>query len=366
MGVSLMLRSRLALASLAGWLIGPGLLSMLVLGGCREHRITQTRFMQMQRQQPPAPAKPAPVLTRPLLEPYRIGPDDVLAVTVVPSNLSAPAPVVQVRVNDDGDVDLPLAGKVRVAGMRLSEAESAIKAGYVPDYHSQAAVNVQVLQTQSIEVLVRGAVSQPGLVQLHRNERNLLHAVTRAGGASELASGHVTLQRLREPQVQDRFDLSSSGELLEALASDPLDSGDIVTVEAADPNTVFVGGLVNLSSPQAYPSGTEVTILQALAAAGGVRMDLMPSDATLIRRQDGGDVFVKLDLDRISKGKDPNMTLAAGDILWVPHTFGTRVREFLNNTLYLQAGASYTANYSDLGGNFRGDVDDTENTVLIP
>ena len=34
----------------------------------------------------------------------------------------------------------------------------------------------------------------------------------------------------------------------------------------------------------------------------------------------GHDVHVKLDLDRIQRSEDPDITLAAGDVLWVPFT----------------------------------------------
>ncbi|MDI9585250.1 MAG: hypothetical protein QM473_13590, partial [Acidobacteriota bacterium] len=111
-------------------------------------------------------------------------------------------------------------------------------------------------------------------------------------------------------------------------------------------NTVFVGGLVLTPGPQVYPPGTEVTILQAIAAAAGVRPDLWPHEATLIRRVNGQDVHVKLNLNRIRDAKDPNFTLAAGDVLWVPHTVETRIREWINNNVFLRVGATATANYT--------------------
>lgn len=139
-------------------------------------------------------------------------------------------------------------------------------------------------------------------------------------------------------------------------------------MHAAKPNTVFVGGLVNVAGPQAYPPDTEVTILQAVAAAGGLRTDLLPREATLIRRVEGKDVHVKLNLNRLAKGKDENIVLAAGDILWVPHTAGTRVHEFINNTVYIQVGASafYGARYYDIGSRRYGDEKQAgRDTVIV-
>ena len=163
------------------------------------------------------------------------------------------------------------------------------------------------------------------------------------------------------------LNLRDPKELRESLQLDPLENGDIVHVHAAKPNMIFVGGLVNAPMPQTYPLGTEVTILQALAAAAGLRTDIIPMEATLIRRVNGKDVHVKLDLNRLTKGKDENIVLAAGDILWVPHTAGTRVHEFLNNTLYVQAGvsAAYRVSSYDTGARYHGDLKDRD-TLIVP
>lgn len=112
---------------------------------------------------------------------------------------------------------------------------------------------------------------------------------------------------------------------------------------------IFVGGLVNRPAPQAFPQGTQRSILQALAAAGGLRTDVSPREGTLIhRRPDGQDVQVKLNLNRLAKGLDPNITLASGDILWVPDTIGTRIQEWVNRNIFLRAGASVTYNVSGI------------------
>jgi hypothetical protein len=134
-----------------------------------------------------------------------------------------------------------------------------------------------------------------------------------------------------------------------AVALPPLEDGDIVSVEASVPNTIFVGGLVNAPRPQEYPPGTTTTVLQAIAASGGLRTDVTPREGTLIRRlPDGRDVQVKLDMDRITKGKDPNITLLAGDVLWVPETVETRVQDWINRNAFIRVGASatYSLNYS--------------------
>jgi len=132
----------------------------------------------------------------------------------------------------------------------------------------------------------------------------------------------------------------------------------MVVVEAATPNTIFVGGLVIAPRPQSYPPGVRVSVLQALAAAGGLRLDVFPREATLIRRApDGRDVHVKLDLNRLKNNRDPNFLLAAGDVLWVPHTVETRIHEWIGQNISLRAGAAANANvtYHVISGEDRMD-----------
>jgi len=205
---------------------------------------------------------------------------------------------------------------------------------------------VQAASVHTFSILVTGAVTTPGLVAVQRNQRNLLFAVVGAGGFSSMASGRVTLRRIGDTEKEVTLDLRDPEAVTTALALPPLEHGDMVGVEAANPNTVFVGGLVNGPSPQAYPPGTQVSVLQALAAAGGLRTDVIPREATLIRRMPNGkEVHVKLDLNRLGTGKDPNIQLAAGDILWVPHTIETRVEEWISKNIYFRAGVNVGARY---------------------
>jgi len=132
-----------------------------------------------------------------------------------------------------------------------------------------------------------------------------------------------------------------------ALALAPLENGDMITVHAAVPNIIFVGGLVNAPQAQSYPPGVEITVLQAIAGSGGLRTDLTPREATLVRRMpDGKDLHVKLNLDKISKGESPNLTLAAADILCVPFTVQTFIEDWINQHIYIRGGAAASVNYN--------------------
>ena len=333
-----------------------GLLAGMI--GCADNRISQQEFLDLQTRMatekaeaeaPPADAVLASLNAR--FGPYIVGPQDVLLVTLTSAAPGALFEPINVRVGDDGQIDLPLIRSVDVNGMSLKEVEEAIHAGFVPQVVNDAAVHVELVSEDGTEVLVIGAVVEPGLVRLGRNHRDLLHAIVAAGGVTQQGSGRATLQRIRQRGDEQVVDLTDPDGLREAMVLPPLDTGDIITVEAAMPNTIFVGGLVRFGRPQQYDPGVNISVLQAIAAASGLRTDVAPREATLIRRMSNGkDVHVKLDLDRIRSGQDQNLILAAGDILWVPETLETRVQDFINRNIFFRAGVS--VNYSVTGIEF--------------
>ena len=331
------------------------LLVVFAVAGCGgDNRISMEEFLEIQQRLDQAPGAPdsetaAARTTRidQQLGPYKVGPADVLTVTVIGGGQAAQAVTVQVRVCRDGTIELPLVGRVKVADMELEDVEQAIKKAYLGEVYQQATVIVVGAAAYATSVLVTGAVTSPGLVKLRRNQRSLLFAIVSAGGVSSMASGRVTLCRIRSPEEKVTLDLTDPEGVIEALGLAPLEDGDMVAAEAAEPNTVCVGGLVNAPRPQTYPPGVRVTVLQAIAAAAGLRTDVFPKEATLIRRMpDGQDVYVKLDLDRLTTGKDANIALAAGDILWVPHTLQTRFQEWVSRNIYVRGGINTGLTYN--------------------
>ncbi len=329
------------------------LVSLALVGGCRkDHRISLDQLLEIQKQSALSEAETLESLPPPAVDehlgPYKVGPSDILRITLSTSQ-GAAIPPIQVRVDRGGMVDLPVIGAVAVGGKELEDIEDVIRSGYVPRVYADGVVHVELFAPETTNVLVVGAVTAPGFVPLRRTERNMLYAIVGAGGVSADASGKATLRRVRHPGVMQSYELTNPVEVNEALALEPLETGDIITVEAATPNTVFVGGLVNRPAAQFYPAGTQVTVLQALAGAYGLRTDVTPPEATLIRRMpDGSDLHVKLDMARITRGEDANIALAAGDILWVPETFGTKVQDFINKNIFMRAGVSVTYNVSGI------------------
>ncbi len=362
------LRAGAALWALRLLIIAPTLLLL----GCSDHRVSLKQFLNAQEQALPActtatqpttqpaaaeavePAAPQP--SNQFMGPYRAGPGDVLAVTLTGIEQTGAVVPIQARIDREGNVDLPIVGKVLVAGMELQDVEKAIQDAYVPGVYRQLSVHIELARPDTVTVLVTGAVTAPGLVQLPRTQRNLLYAIAGAGGASNIASGEVTLRPMRAPDQTASFNLLDPRQLQQALAMEPLQNGDIVAVQAAPPNAIFIGGLVMAPHVQVNPPGTQMNVLQAIASAGGLRTDVTPTELTLIRRMpDGKDIHVKLDVERIQKGKDPNISLAPGDILWAPDTLLTRAENWVNQNIFIRGGVTAVASYNVQGLDFMND-----------
>ncbi|MBX3396307.1 MAG: polysaccharide biosynthesis/export family protein [Phycisphaerae bacterium] len=284
--------------------------------------------------------------------PYRAGPSDVLRVTLIGltgvETLAEPTEI-RARINRQGFITLPLVGQVKVGDLEIEDIERAIQDAYVPKFVASLGLSVEMHEHVTTDVVVVGAALLPGIVKLNRCQRDVLHAVVLAGGMTQDASGTIILQRIRNPREKVELNVRNTNHLKTALALDPLEAGDVITVVAAQPNTIFVGGLVNAPGPKEFPPGTTINALQALAAGGGIIEAVLPTEATIIRRMSSGeDVFVRVDLEKTKRGEDPNVELAAGDIFWVPETAGTRIMDFLNRTLFLRAGMTVSYNVTGL------------------
>lgn len=281
------------------------------------------------------------------LRPYEVGPGDVLNISLTGLPLATAAPAaagtaggptaggLHVRVHDDGTIALPMVGDVKIAGLNLAGVERAITAAYVPDYVKTLSVYVELVGSdEPTTVVVRGAAGTPGLVSLKGNQRNLMYALSFAGGFGPGASGRVHVRPIRPDQEEAVYNLGDTNDVRRALVRAPLQSGDIIYVEPESVSAVYVVGLVNVQGAIPIPPGAKLSVVRAIAHAGGLRDFLDPKEGTLLRTLPSGeDVRVKLNVADMIAGVQPDLELQVGDVLTIPHTLDTRVREWAMNNI---------------------------------
>ena len=100
-----------------------------------------------------------------------------------------------------------------------------------------------------------------------------------------------------------------------------LQDGDIVHVPLAP--QIFVMGQVNQGG--AFPLRGEITVMKAIALAGGLKPDATPSATVLIRMVDGARTTIPIDLTQLEAGSQEDLRLRADDVLVVSEAGGDRV-----------------------------------------
>ncbi|NLX96897.1 MAG: hypothetical protein GXY83_12035 [Rhodopirellula sp.] len=276
-----------------------------------------------------------------------IDPGDILDVTVVtdfenPEDATAP-----VRVGDDGIANLPIIGKVPLAGLEVIDAEQAIAAaavarGVFRDPH----VMVGFRKKQANRVTVVGAVAVPGNYELPRTSSSLLAALVAAGGLSEEAGADVEIRRAGPPDAAGEsaprvagtegqltaFSTSTARpfqtikvNLVSAseggnMAYD-LNDGDVVMVLQHPTRTVHVFGLVNNPGQHTMPRDADLYLLDAVAMSGGLS-SIMADQVLILRRVPGQEGMVRI-ASSVRKAKDDaayNIRLAPGDLVSLEET----------------------------------------------
>lgn len=257
-------------------------------------------------------------LTAPLLaqnESLLIGPGDEVNVEV----FDTPDLDQNARVTDGGEFPLMLGGTVRLASLTPAEAARTIETALIKShvmYYPRVLVTVTQYATQSVTVF--GQVARPGTYSID-TPRSVVDVLGIAGGLTDLADRHVTIERHTNHRQISYYVSNRSDDLLDQKVM--VNPGDKVVVPKA--GIIYVLG--DVGRPGGYPmtnnDGT-LTVLQAVAAAGGTASSAAPNSSRLIRRTAvGGYQSDPIPFSAMQKGKKPDISLQAGDIVYVPFSY---------------------------------------------
>ena len=221
------------------------------------------------------------------------------------------------RVTDAGYIPVQGIGDVRVANMSPSEAATAIHDRYVSAHflnHPEVTVVVDQYATQ--EVTLIGEVRTPGAYPI-ATPRQILDVIALGGGLDGVADRDIVIERHGDQNNTIHYNLSNDGQV--AIKDQILvNPGDTVVVPRA--GIVYVLGDVN--RPGGYTMNnneSQMTLLEALANAGGAARTAKLGKARLIRKADHTEKQIAL--GEIQKGKRPDFPMMAGDILYVPFSY---------------------------------------------
>ncbi len=264
------------------------------------------------------------------LSSYTLGPDDQILIRA----LHVPEiPDKAIRIEADGSIQLPLAGRVQAGGLttwRLENDLTRILKAYV----REPEVSVELVEQRSQPVSILGAVKTPGSYQLH-GTRTLVEALSLAGGvdaeagyllriARRLSQGPLGLTGAKPDSTGDytvaELNLQEVMDGKNAVSSFAVKPYDVITVPRA--RMVYVVGEVRKPGGFVLHETEHISVLQAVALAEGMNRTAGGKSARVIRKNETGEdrQEIAVNLNDVLSGKAKDVPLYPGDILFIPNS----------------------------------------------
>ena len=289
-----------------------------------------------------------------------INPGDLLEITLASGrNDEEEKKPFQARVAGDGTVDAPPIGPVPVAGMEPITAEQQVaQAAIARGIFVHPSVTLQVLKPAVNRITVLGAVVEPGVKELPKGSSDLARALASAGGLTEEASTKVdvlrysgqtfmadaarTSKRRRRGEVVQASYNANGPQLAGALSppqtmridlaqvpktnipSYSLGDRDVVMVLPQDKQFIHVTGLVHTPNQFEMPRNQDVTVMDAIAMAGGISSPV--ADKVFVIRQLPDmpkPAVIEVSIAEAKRDGSENLRLASGDLVSVERTMST-------------------------------------------
>lgn len=254
-----------------------------------------------QAQAQTAPAAPAPAAVT--SGEYRLAAGDAVRITVFQN----PDLSLETRLSEAGTISFPLLGSVRLLGMTTAQAERRLADGLRDgNFVKQPQVSLLVMQVRGNQVSVLGQVGRPGRYPIETGELRLTDLLATAGGITPTGADVVTVVGTRNGKpFRAEVDLPKVFGPDRRCDDVLLRNDDVVWVDRAP--TIFIYGEVQRPGVHRLERG--LTVLQALATAGGLTQRGTEKGIRLHRRATDGKVAIT----------QPVMddSLRDGDVLYV-------------------------------------------------
>ncbi len=286
-------------------------LYVLLVGSCSLHLLAQTPVTGEAPQPAPANETSTPQPPRLLANSnVKLGVGDLIEISV----FGVPDLSTKARISGSGDVYLPLIDYVHLASLTTDEAQELIQkrledGGFVRGPH----VSIFVDESASQAITLVGEVTRPGAYPAI-GERRLFDLISAAGGLTDKAGRNVTIEHHGDPGQKVELQLSAN------LAEDTQDNVDVLpgdTIIVSRAGIVYVVGDVNRPSGFRIEDNT-ITVLKALALAGGSTRTSALSKTKILRETPNGIQEIPVNLKKVLYAKAPDMALVKGDVLFIP------------------------------------------------
>lgn len=250
---------------------------------------------------------------------YKIGPKDLLEITVL--GVQEINKLV-VRVSEEGRITLPLLGEVTVGDLTKFEVEKKLAGLAGEKIVLKPQVTVHILEYLSRRVSVVGAVEKPGPFEL-LGRQTVLAAISAAGGLTRDAGEEIILIRQRPDGESSSFRISIDGLFIQgdSKLNVTLEPGDVINVPVDKAVPIYVFGQVKNPGALQVKRSSLPTLTQAIAQAGGFT-ERANRKRVRIRRKDaaGKELEFSVNVRSILKGKMKDIPLQPNDTVYVPES----------------------------------------------
>ena len=287
---------------------------------------------------------------------YVLGPDDEIMIRGIDSPEISDKPDKAVLIGTNGNITLPLIGRVKVGGLTVEQLEAELNSRF-KEFIQEPQISVTVTEFRSQPVSVFGAVTKPGVVQL-RGRQTLYEVLSMAGGPRDTAGSILTVTRPRQsgeiPLPGARVDTTGQFSSVELNVKEILEGknpaanieirpSDIISVSEGSSNMIYVVGDVQHAGGFTLGGQRNVSVLRAVSLAGGLGRTAKSDKARIIHEVSGEPKFleVAVNLQQILSGKAKDVELGPDDVLVVP-TSSRKVftTDFLPNAFSSVVGAA--------------------------
>lgn len=252
---------------------------------------------------------------------YKLQPLDVITITV----RGQPDLTTKTRVTTERSISFPLLGKVDVSDMTVQEFEMKLKTLLEKDYLVNAEVLVFIEEYHQKQVSVIGEVKDPGKHEMpSEKDITLMQAIAMAGGFTKDADPtDVKLIRTENGEQRTTMintkDIAVKGEREKDIV---IQHGDIISVPESSARVTVIGEVIK---PDTYDMSQDkkLTLLEAIAMAGGFTKDADVKNVKLIRTENGEQKTIIIDTKDITiRGmREKDLPVQYGDIISVPQGF---------------------------------------------
>lgn len=295
-----------------------------------------------------------PALLAPSTNLFRLGPGDQVEIETLPDPQSRST----VTVGPDGKIYYSLLDGLDVWGKTLDQTRREIQQGMSKFVREPPAVTVTLRGVESKKVWLLGRFQSPGVYPM-TNTMTLLEAVYLAGGPQQMTTGHESGAMGAENNLADLhhsfvlrqgrlvpvdFTRLFSGDLSQNIYLQP---DDFVYLAPAIADEVHVFGAI--AQPGAVPYVRELTLIQAIAASGGIVRDAYQNQVAIVRGSLTHPRIALVSYADIVKGRATDISLASGDIVYVPFRPWRIITKYLDvvattfaSSVAINAGAEAT------------------------